>query len=93
MTRGELDLAIRRSFNNFDKWNDVSGFVEKGCGYYYELMGLIEDAVHCGAQAACGDFRTLEDIDEFDTLTERIPDAHFVEQHVAMKEKKNPTSQ
>lgn len=54
MTRGEYESALRRALNLFDKWNDVTGFVPKHTGYYYELQGVIEDAVHCGAQAASG---------------------------------------
>lgn len=54
MTKGELDSAIRRALNIFDKWNDVTGFVPKHTGYYYELQSVIEDAVHCGAQQALG---------------------------------------
>ena len=60
MTRGELDSAIRRALNIFDEWVDVTGFVTKHTGYYYEMQGLIEDAVHCGAQQATGDFKKLE---------------------------------
>ena len=54
MTKGELEYAIRRALNIFDEWNDVTGFVAKHTGYYYEIQGVIEDAVHCGAQAALG---------------------------------------
>jgi hypothetical protein len=60
MTKGELDSAIRRALNLFDKWNGVTGLVEEHSGYYYEIQGVIEDAVHCGAQAATGDYRKLE---------------------------------
>jgi len=52
MNKGEIDDAIRRALNIFDKWNDVTGVVPKGTGYYYELQGVIEDAVHCGSQGA-----------------------------------------
>ena len=60
MNQGQLDDAIRRALNILDKWIDVTGFVEKNTGYYYELQSVIEDAVHCGAQAATGDFKKLE---------------------------------
>lgn len=60
MKRGEIDSAVRRALNLFDAWNDVTGFVTKHTSYYYELQGIIEDAVHCGAQQATGDFRKLE---------------------------------
>jgi len=51
MTRGEIDFAIRRALNAFDKWNDVTGVIEKRSSYYYEMQGCIIDAVHCGVQA------------------------------------------
>lgn len=60
MTKGELDFAIRRAFNLFDKWNDVTGRFEINTSYYYEMQSVIEDAVHCGAQAATGDHKELE---------------------------------
>jgi hypothetical protein len=60
MTRGQIKDAERRALNLFDKWNDVTGFVQKNTGYYYELQSVIEDAVHCGAQAATGDIVPLE---------------------------------
>lgn len=51
-TRGEIDYAIRRAFNKFDAWNDVTGYVPKFSGYYYEIQAVIVDAVHCGFQRA-----------------------------------------
>jgi hypothetical protein len=60
ITKGELESAKRRALNLFDKWNDVTGFVPKHTGYYYELQSVIEDAVHCGAQAAVGVHELLE---------------------------------
>lgn len=60
MTEGELDNAVRRALNIFDQWVDVTGFIQKHTGHYYELQGCLVDAVHCGAQAATGDYRTLE---------------------------------
>lgn len=60
MTKGEIDDAVRRVLNLFDKWNEVTGFVEKGTGYYYELQSVIEDAVHCGVQAKTGDYKKLD---------------------------------
>jgi hypothetical protein len=60
MTKGELDNAIRRALNILDGWNDVTGAVPKHSSWYYELQGVVEDAVHCGAQAATGDHRKLE---------------------------------
>lgn len=60
MTQGELDYAIRRALNLFDKWNDVTGVPAKFSSWYYEIQGVIEDAVHCGAQQALGDIKQLE---------------------------------
>lgn len=54
MKQGELEYAKRRALNKLDEWNDVAGVVAKHSGYYYELQSVIEDAVECGAQAACG---------------------------------------
>jgi hypothetical protein len=52
MTFGEMEFAIRQALNNFDRWNDVTGFVSKGTSYYYEVQGVIEDAVRIGAKIA-----------------------------------------
>lgn len=60
MTTGQLETVIRRAFNIFDEWIEVTGFVQKDTSYYYELQGIIEDAVHCGAQAETGDFKKLD---------------------------------
>jgi hypothetical protein len=51
-TRGEIDYAVRRALGKFDEWNDVTGFVPKFSGYYYEIQSVITDAVHCGFQRA-----------------------------------------
>lgn len=59
-TVGELESAKRRALNIFDAWNDITGFVPKHTSYYYELQSVIEDAVHCGAQAAAGVHVELE---------------------------------
>lgn len=60
MTKGDIELATRRAHNIFDEWNNTTGIVVKGSGYYFELLGVITDAVHCGAQQATGDFKKLE---------------------------------
>ena len=52
MKMGQVSDALRRALNKFDEWNDVTGIVEKHTGYYYEMQGVIEDALHCGIQAA-----------------------------------------
>ena len=53
MTKGEIDYAIREAFNNFDTWNDVTGVIPKGSSYYYEMQGVISDAVIIGGKIAC----------------------------------------
>ena len=60
MIKGEVETAERRALNLFDKWNNTTGFVEVHTGYYYELQGIIKDAVHCGIQQALKDFKKLE---------------------------------
>lgn len=60
MTAGELDRAIHRARNLFDKWNEVTGAVDDDSSRYWEFVSCIEDAVHCGAQAATKDFKRLE---------------------------------
>lgn len=60
MKVGQLKDAERRALNILDKWIDVTGAVGKGSGYYYELQGVIEDAVKCGAQAASGVHEPLD---------------------------------
>jgi hypothetical protein len=60
MKQGELDSAIRRALNIFDEWVDCTGAIVKQTSTYYEIQGCIEDAVHCGAQAALGVHKPLE---------------------------------
>jgi len=52
MNQGKVDHAERLALNAFDKWNDVTGFVVPHTTYYYEMQGVIEDAVHIGIQMA-----------------------------------------
>jgi hypothetical protein len=52
MKIGKVKKAERLALNEFDKWNDVTGFVQEHTGYYYELQSVIEDAVHIGIQMA-----------------------------------------
>ena len=60
MKQGELDNAIRRALNLFDAWNDVAGAISKHTSAYYEILGVIEDVVHCGAQARAKVYRPLD---------------------------------
>jgi len=54
MNRGQMANAKRRALNILDEWLEVTGAIEKETGWYWELQGVIEDAVECGAQAALG---------------------------------------
>lgn len=54
MNAGEVVNAVRRALNGFDEWNDVAGVVPPNSSWYYEVQSVIEDAVHCGIQAALG---------------------------------------
>lgn len=60
MNQGEMNNAKRRALNILDEWVDVTGAVVKHTSLYYELQGIIEDSVHCGAQAALGVHEALE---------------------------------
>jgi len=60
MTVGELENAKGRALNILDKWLDVTGVIDKRSSYYWELQGVVEDAVHCGAQAAADCYEPLE---------------------------------
>jgi hypothetical protein len=52
MKTGQVEKAERIALNQFDKWNDVTGFIQDDSGYYYELQALIKEAVHIGIQMA-----------------------------------------
>lgn len=52
MTKGQVEYSERIALNNLDKWNDVTEIVTPNSGYYYELQGVIKDAVHIGIQMA-----------------------------------------
>jgi hypothetical protein len=54
MTKGEREYAVRKAHEVFDRWNDVTGYIPKLGGYYYEALGVIEDAVDIGAMVALG---------------------------------------
>lgn len=60
MNQGQMSNAIRRALNILDGWNDVTGAVQRETGLYWELQGVIEDAVRCGAQAALGVHEPLD---------------------------------
>lgn len=71
MNKGELDNAIRRAKNIFDEWNNTTGVFEPSSSYYHEILGVIEDAVHCGAQKASGVYKKLST--EADARLPKIP--------------------
>ena len=54
MSKGEIEYAIRKACEGFDRWNDRTGLIPKFCGYYYEALSVIEDATRIGAMVACG---------------------------------------
>lgn len=54
MQKGELEYAIRKALEHFDRWNDYSVAIEPLSPYYYEVLGIIADAVKIGARAANG---------------------------------------
>ena len=60
VTKGEMEFAVRRALNLLDKWNDTTGAVAKFSSWYYELQGVVEDAVHCGVQQALGVHKPLD---------------------------------
>lgn len=60
MQVGQLKDAERRALNLLDAWLGVTRVAIKGTSYYYELQGIIEDAVKCGAQAARGVYEKLD---------------------------------
>ena len=60
MTKGELDNAKRRALNLLDAWLAVTGALTPHTSTYYELQGIVEDAVEAGAQAALRDFRPFD---------------------------------
>ena len=53
-TIGRLEQAKRFALSDFDKWNDVTGFVAPHTSYYYELQSCLEDAVEYGFGVAHG---------------------------------------
>lgn len=52
MQKGQVEYAQRKALEMFDAWNDVTGFVEKFSGYYYEITAIIKDSVDVGAMVA-----------------------------------------
>jgi hypothetical protein len=60
MTVGELENAKRRALNILDAWLDVTGVIDDALKLPVPRRPLVDDAVHCGAQAACGVYEPLE---------------------------------
>lgn len=59
-TEGRRDQAKRWAVNEFERWNNVTGYVPEHTGYYYEILSLIEDAADIGFGVAHG--QTLKSI-------------------------------
>lgn len=53
-TQGRREQAKRWAVNAFERWNNVTGYVPEHTGYYYEIIGLIEDAADIGFGVAHG---------------------------------------
>ena len=58
MTKADVDRATRRALTIFDAWHRSTGHVPDYC--LSEVEACIEDAVHCGIQAAMGIHELLE---------------------------------
>lgn len=52
MNVGQVEYAERRAVELFNQWCDATGVFIPGIGYYNEMVGCIEDAVHIGIQMA-----------------------------------------
>jgi hypothetical protein len=61
MRSRELDLAKRRALSLFHEWNRVTGAIHQDSSWLWEMEGVLEDAVLCGAQAASGVYSRLYD--------------------------------
>lgn len=59
MTKGQVEGAERRALNILDDWLKVTGAVPIDSGLYFELQGIVQDAVHCGVQKALGVYEVL----------------------------------
>lgn len=60
MNKGQMNNAKRRALNILDDWNDVTGAVPKESSWYWELQGVVEDAVEVGVQGALGIHEPLD---------------------------------
>lgn len=52
MKTGQVEKAERLAMNEFDKWNEVTGYFQEHTSYYYEMQAILKDAVHIGIQMA-----------------------------------------
>ena len=52
MNKQQVDYAVRKALENFDRWNEVTGVVEVNSGHYSEISSVIEDSVYIGIQMA-----------------------------------------
>jgi len=52
MQTGQAEYAKRKALEIFDTWLDITGLVPRFTSYYYELCGIVEDAVEIGSMTA-----------------------------------------
>lgn len=52
--RNELERAQRVANRLFDLWNDANEVFQPHTGFWYEAIGIIEDAVQIGYESAIG---------------------------------------
>ena len=50
--RGALEYAKQEAAHRFDAWNDVTGFPEKFCAYYFEIKSIVEESATIGFAVA-----------------------------------------
>jgi hypothetical protein len=66
MQKGQVEHAVRKAHEVFDRWNKVTGMIPIYSGYYYEMLSIIDDAVHIGIQMALNgevNMKKEEDLD------------------------------
>lgn len=68
MQKGQIERAERRALVILDEWIRTTGVFHEQGSYRYEIEGIIKDAVHIGAQEACGVYVKLDSEESsFDT--------------------------
>ena len=46
----ELEYAIRKAQNHFDKWNDKTNAIPRRRDWYQDILNIIEDSVMIGVE-------------------------------------------